>query len=296
MCGGYASYYRYKHINMNFDSSSQKSHWLKTPNGSLSENESLVVRKLGEKIFEIGQKLNYRKNVILTSISYLRRYYRAEKNILSVDPFLNLVTCIYLAAKVEEEPPPQGYERSQRGINLSLLIKEVKGNLNDRELETFKRKAVENEIYLLSVINFDLLCFHPLKPAVGFLEEVSKTDWFDIGFLSEIKNQVWFNCVHSYLIDELIFEYPPSVLGASSLYVALKSKLTEEICYHEYIPFIYSLLKSENLSQDKIQRAILNSSNVLENGLRQESSEKARIAFENFLKFYQPGNGGMFNN
>lgn len=67
-----------------------------------------------------------------------------------------LVTCAYLAAKIEEF-----------NVSMNQFVKNIKG---DRE------KAAEivlnNELLLLHKINYQLIVWHPYRPLEGFLIDI----------------------------------------------------------------------------------------------------------------------------
>ncbi|KAH9424765.1 hypothetical protein DERP_012749 [Dermatophagoides pteronyssinus] len=95
------------------------------------------------------------KYVTSTSIQYFKRFY-LNNSVMEHHPKHLIVTCVYLAAKIEEF-----------NVTMDQFVKNVKG---DRE------KAAEivlnNELLLLHKINYQLIIWHPYRSIEGFLIDI----------------------------------------------------------------------------------------------------------------------------
>ena len=62
--------------------------------------------------------------VILTAMTYFKRFYLTQ-HASEFNPYIIRLTCLYVAAKVEEAPTPEGYKINQRGIDVAKLVETV---------------------------------------------------------------------------------------------------------------------------------------------------------------------------
>jgi len=132
------------------------------------------------------------------------------------------VTAWYLAGKVEECTDPSGTQI--RGVDIKGIAK----NMSQKKAEDLYKFAIQNEMALLAALDFDLLCYHPLRPALGLLELASKLPTWPMRYgqnadddqvaKKEFEDAIFNHCASCYSIDDLIFEYSPSILGTVAVY------------------------------------------------------------------------------
>lgn len=95
------------------------------------------------------------KNVIGCSFHYFKRFY-LDNSVMDFHPKDIVVTCVYLATKVEEF-----------NVSINQFVANVKG---DRE------KAMEiilnHELLLMQQLNFDLAVYNPFRPVEGLLIDI----------------------------------------------------------------------------------------------------------------------------
>lgn len=210
---------------MNFDASTQRATWMLAREAEPANKDRLLaVRFYAKIVLSLGERCKIRREVILTAMAYVRRYFyqHASGEDLLLRPTcedvsLLSITAYFLAGKVEEEELPNALDR--RGVDLVQLIQAAKPNKPEehRELET---SAIKNEMQLLAQLNFDLLCFHPLRPSLGFLEAWHRKSPLDE--FEAIHSALWPFVSGSYLVDDLLFRYPSSVLGMACLVSAMR--------------------------------------------------------------------------
>lgn len=95
------------------------------------------------------------KNVIGCSFNYFKRFY-LDNSVMNYHPKDIVVTCAYLATKVEEF-----------NVSINQFVANLKG---DRE------KAIEiilnHELLLMQQLNFDLAVYNPFRPVEGLLIDI----------------------------------------------------------------------------------------------------------------------------
>lgn len=285
---------------MNFVASTQRAFWssftpvdgVKPAAAAADRERALAVRNYAKVILFMGEKASVRKEVILTAMAYARRYLRRPIDFLNEDyaftketcedALLLAITAFFLAGKVEEEPLPKTPER--RGMDLSELLKLAKAN-KPQEQKKLEISAIRYEMEFLAGINFDLLCFHPLRPAQGYLDA-----WHRIAPLDEyetVKRELWPYVSGVYLVDDLMFDYPPSALGLACLVCALrktrrgKSKVPVPDD-GDVQPTVRDILANECLVDklDAAQRIVLDIADQLERGLTKELDLQAKAAYK----------------
>ncbi|XP_015906451.1 cyclin-H [Parasteatoda tepidariorum] len=95
------------------------------------------------------------KNVIACSFHYFKRFY-LNNSVMDYHPKDILVTCAYLASKVEEF-----------NVSIYQFVANVKG---DREKAT--EIILNHELLLMQQLNFDLSVYNALRPVEGFLIDI----------------------------------------------------------------------------------------------------------------------------
>ncbi|GFY52563.1 cyclin-H [Trichonephila inaurata madagascariensis] len=104
------------------------------------------------------------KNVVGCSFQYFKRFY-LNNSVMDYHPKDIVVTCVYLASKVEEF-----------NVSISQFVANVKG---DRDKAT--EIILNHELLLMQQLNFDLSVYNPYRPVEGFLIDIKTryTELFD---------------------------------------------------------------------------------------------------------------------
>ncbi|GFU31951.1 cyclin-H [Nephila pilipes] len=97
------------------------------------------------------------KNVVGCSFQYFKRFY-LNNSVMDYHPKDIVVTCVYLASKVEEF-----------NVSISQFVANVKG---DRDKAT--EIILNHELLLMQQLNFDLSVYNPYRPVEGFLIDLKE--------------------------------------------------------------------------------------------------------------------------
>lgn len=163
----------------------------------------------------LGQRLQTRQRVIATSIVYFQRFY-TKNSYASTDPILVLVTCMYLASKVEEAP-----------VRIRVLCAEASRMMQElgyNELPNHIPTVAEMEFYLLEELEFDLLVFHPYDTLMTLCDACVNYIQEDPSHRPHIQAamlQMSWTIVNDMYRSSLPLEHPPYVLAVAALYLAL---------------------------------------------------------------------------
>jgi len=159
-----------------------------------------------------------RMQVIATAVVYFKRFY-ARRSFKDIDPFLLAPTCICLASKVEEfgmmstsklnQTMLQALKRFQ-GISQELL-NQIAGRLS---------QVQEAEFFLLEMMDCCLIVYHPYRPLVQFLAELSSgskdsKDTKD----NELSSMSWKIC-NDTLRTDVSLMYPPFQIALACIMIA----------------------------------------------------------------------------
>jgi len=161
----------------------------------------------------------------LTSIAYLRRFFVREDAALCDDALLVVLCCIYVAGKVEELPTPPAYTADKRGVHVEGLVERAlelaRSDVGvSLALEKSRRRdsvhrwtadVVRFEMTLLQGLRFQLICFHPLRPALALADQCG---------LALGKDELYSLCVKSYVAGDWVLRYPPAVLATAVVLAA----------------------------------------------------------------------------
>ena len=283
---------------MDFPNSTHRKRWIKSDrsgvevfggNGEvedLEQTKELVVRSCGSKIHKIGNALKYPKSVVLTAIAYIRRYFAVER-LAGTDFSLTILTALYLAGKVEEMPPSAKLQLNQRGVDMDELCNIAK--TKKRTPEMLKNESIRNEMKLLVALNFDLLCFHPLRPALGFLRVLKKTGngSFPAAHALALEEAIYKKCIGCYLVRDFIFIYPPAFLGAVALFSAVRSLSIESAQKEPLLESVKTVVQDSIPLDDK--KAIFNErlveiADIIDSETTIEKNKEADQAYDSFFK------------
>jgi len=180
-----------------------------------------------EVIAKLGQRLKLRQRIISTAQIFFKRFY-LDSCFTEYDPLLVAPTCLFIACKVEEWQ-----------LNAKVLIRELKkpvvlnsGESDDSSLSSLLSLSCpvypydindicRCEFYVLHLLTFDLLLFHPYRPLIGFLSL-----WLQSGARSTTQPHYqrllltsWSIVNDSYYTDCCMI-YPPYLIAISAIYIS----------------------------------------------------------------------------
>jgi len=156
--------------------------------------------------FKFNPPMN--KAVIGTAFHYFKRFY-LYNSVMNYHPKEILVTCVYLACKIEEF-----------NVSITQFVANIQGN---REKAT--EIILNNELLLMSALKFHLTIHNPYRPVEGFLIDIkTRHPQFDAEvlrpFIDEFLDKV--------LLTDIPLLYAPSQIAlASILEAARKSKVDQ---------------------------------------------------------------------
>ncbi|KAL0273216.1 UNVERIFIED_CONTAM: hypothetical protein PYX00_005945 [Menopon gallinae] len=171
----------------------------------LTAEEEFIILKGSELILrEFCRKFSppMPKSVIGTSYHYFKRFY-INNSVMDYHPKEILVTCVYLACKVEE-------------FNVSILqfVSNIKG---DRE------KAAEiilnNELLLMEQLNFYLTVHNPFRPVEGLIIDI-KTRYPQLRDPERLRSGIDEFIDKVYQTDVILLYSPSQIALAAILYAA----------------------------------------------------------------------------
>lgn len=163
----------------------------------------------------LGQRLQTRQRVIATAIVYFQRFY-TKNAYASTDPILVLVTCLYLASKVEEAP-----------VRIRVLCAEASRMMQElgyHELPNHIPAIAEMEFFLLEELEFDLVVFHPYDTLSALCRTCVDCMMSRTAQKAEMHAallQMGWTVVNDMYRTSLPLEHPPYLLAVAALYLAL---------------------------------------------------------------------------
>ncbi|GBG28750.1 Cyclin-C [Hondaea fermentalgiana] len=153
----------------------------------------------------VGKSLGWRQTVIATSKLLYKRFFVVTCMDERYDPRLIAVTCLYLAAKVEELGQ----------YNLRDLLKKVQ-EVQSREgfqIPKYSHQHVHDfEFHILDALSFDLVVFHPYQYLSKYVRDAQIEDQICVDAAWSILND-------SYLSDVILL-YPPYLIAIAAFYMA----------------------------------------------------------------------------
>jgi len=202
-------------MSANFWTSSHYQHWTLERSALQFKPEDLKVLTIPEiqklKIFYIslaqtlGKELALRQQVIATAIVYFKRFY-TRNAFRSFDGVLVVVTCIYLACKVEECTLVGG------ATGLAEKVKQVVGNENSLVKFPYSPKEIyELEFYFLEDLDCYLIIYHPYRPLKLLCSEPP---------LAAYLQTSWGLVNDTYWTDASLL-YPPHMIAIACIYMAV---------------------------------------------------------------------------
>ncbi|CEJ04958.1 hypothetical protein RMCBS344292_18906 [Rhizopus microsporus] len=197
----------------NYWASTQQNHWIQD-RWALATSREEDLKYLSEAdyvklriwfchlIQKLAKRLQLRQQVIATANVYFKRFY-INNSLRSTDPLLVLVTCVYLATKIEECP-----------VHIKMVTQEAR-HAFQAEFNGFpydSSKVAEFEFYLLEELEFYLIVWHPYRSLTQICHE--------LGMKESGIQYAWFIVNDSYKTDVCLL-YPPHLIALSAIYITV---------------------------------------------------------------------------
>ncbi|ORX48023.1 C/H/G cyclin [Hesseltinella vesiculosa] len=197
----------------NYWASTQKNHWVVDKSALMhSREEDLLYTTetdyvklkiwFSHLIQKLAKRLQLKQQAVATAFVYFKRFY-TKNSLRGTEPLLVLVTCVYLATKIEECP-----------VHIKMVAQEAK-HVFQVEFGGFpydSSKVAEFEFYLLEELEFYLIVWHPYRPLVQICQE--------LGMKEQGLQFAWFIVNDSFRTDVCLM-YPPHMIALAALYMTV---------------------------------------------------------------------------
>jgi len=165
-----------------------------------------LIQEIGETLLlDPKKKVTWRQGVISTAKLLFRRFYLLSK-FDDCDPRLIVVTCLFLAAKLEE----YGQFKIETIIESFKTIMKSKKHAGEPYFIYTMYYVQDYEFKILAALEFDLVVFHPYRDLVSYAKDAQMND--------DILKSSWAVVNDMYKTD-VIFLYPPYFLSLAALFV-----------------------------------------------------------------------------
>eukprot|EP01116_Phalansterium_solitarium_P020137 TRINITY_DN5850_c0_g2_i1.p1 TRINITY_DN5850_c0_g2~~TRINITY_DN5850_c0_g2_i1.p1 ORF type:complete len:627 (-),score=115.36 TRINITY_DN5850_c0_g2_i1:258-2138(-) len=167
---------------------------------------------------KVGQKLRLPQLTIATSIIFFHRFFSRHR-LRESDPYVIGVTCLFLAAKVEETPKKlrEVIEVAFTHLYQELLPpKEFK--LDSPEYTQLREKILSHELVILQTVGFDLTIEHPYSHLVRYVKTLHGND----KDLAQQLAQASWNFVNDSLLTTLCLQFKPHIIASAAICLASK--------------------------------------------------------------------------
>ncbi|KAJ8687242.1 hypothetical protein QAD02_023036 [Eretmocerus hayati] len=175
------------------------------------------------------------KSTIATSLHYFKRFY-LHNSVMDYHPKEILVTCVYLACKVEEF-----------NVSISQFVANLMG---DREKAS--DIILNNELLLMQQLNYNLTVHNPFRPVEGLLIDI-KTRFPAIQNPERLRPHIDDFLEKVFLTDSVLLYAPSQIAlaatlhGASSIGANLDNYVTEILFSPEHLIGIVESVKKIRL-------------------------------------------------
>eukprot|EP00761_Pharyngomonas_kirbyi_P003749 gb/GECH01003753.1/.p1 GENE.gb/GECH01003753.1/~~gb/GECH01003753.1/.p1 ORF type:complete len:364 (+),score=81.18 gb/GECH01003753.1/:1-1092(+) len=165
-------------------------------------DERLLCYGYIQKIREVCSSLKLRSNVIASAVLYFKRYFLYQ-SFMEQNALDTLVTCIYIACKVEEDR-----------VRLDNFLQQI----SELTQQTFdERSIMDHEIHVLQTMNFDLIVFHPYRSIDGFLYDMQSTlGTYASENMKRIREKAYHITTGSMRSDAALI-YPPGTIALAAI-------------------------------------------------------------------------------
>ncbi|XP_014212754.1 cyclin-H [Copidosoma floridanum] len=142
------------------------------------------------------------KSTIATALHYFKRFY-LRNSVMDYHPKEILVTCVYLACKVEEF-----------NVSISQFVANIMG---DREKAS--DIIINNELLLMQQLNYNLTVHNPFRPVEGLLIDI-KTRYTSIKNSEILRPHIDDFLEKVFLTDSVLLYAPSQIALAATLHAA----------------------------------------------------------------------------
>ncbi|KAI8089617.1 CDK8 kinase-activating protein cyclin C [Halteromyces radiatus] len=197
----------------NYWVSTQKNHWL-LDRWTLTQSREEDLKYISESdyikikiwfchlIQKLAKRLQLKQQVVATAFVYFKRFY-TKNSLRMTDPLLVLVTCVYLATKIEECP-----------VHIKVVTQEAKQafQVDFGGFPYDSSKVAEFEFYLLEELEFYLIVWHPYRSLTHICQE--------LGMKEQGLQFAWFIVNDSFRTDVCLL-HPPHMIALAALYLTI---------------------------------------------------------------------------
>jgi cyclin H len=166
------------------------------------------------------------KCVVGTALQYLRRFY-LNNSVMNYHPKHVLVTCVYLASKVEEF-----------NVSMAQFVANVKGDRGKAQ-----DIVLNMELLLMQQLKYQLTIHNPYRPIEGFLIDL-KTRCLKAGDPERFRSNIDEFIEKTYYTDACLLFSPSQIALAAIVYAAAK-------CGADLDSYLTNILLSD--SPDKVE-------------------------------------------
>ncbi|KAL3852524.1 hypothetical protein ACJMK2_016152 [Sinanodonta woodiana] len=224
----------------------------------MSDNEGRVHFRVVRFINESGLKLHL-KSVPLAAAAIIYHKFFRDNKLKDFDPYLIGTTCLYLAAKVEEQLI------SLRDV-VNVAYRTLHRNKPALEIgDTYyllRDSVARCELYILRALQFKVIFNLPHKYLIHYLKFLK--DWFEPYQWEElpIACTAW-ACLRDFYHCSVCLTYKPQHLAVGVLYFAMLC-LGVEVPYHKQAELKWWKVFAEDLTIDEIKEIIKDIMSVYE--------------------------------
>ncbi|KYQ52918.1 Cyclin-H, partial [Trachymyrmex zeteki] len=142
---------------------------------------------------------------VATALHYFKRFY-LRNSVMDYHPKEILVTCVYLACKVEEF-----------NVSISQFVANIKG---DREKAS--DIILNNELLLMQQLNYNLTVHNPFRPVEGLMIDI-KTRYTSLENPEKLRQHIDEFLERVFLTDSVLLYAPSQVALAATLHAASRA-------------------------------------------------------------------------
>jgi cyclin C len=156
-------------------------------------------------IHAMGNLLGSRQQMIATASVYFRRFY-ARRSLKDIDPFLLAISCLHLAAKVDEHGNASPSKLSNAANQLAKMHSCIPSD--DGRMS---KLITEVEFYLLEIMDCCLIVYHPYRTAVTLFSDLKIKDQDE-----KLKRDTW-GMMNDSLKTDACLLFPPHQIAIACL-------------------------------------------------------------------------------
>ncbi|KAH9898643.1 cyclin-C [Xylariomycetidae sp. FL2044] len=148
----------------------------------------------------LGKRLGVRQQAIATAQVYMKRFY-CKVEIRRTNPYLVMITALYLACKMEESPQ-----------HIRLVVTEARSLWPADIITLDVPRLGECEFFLISEMNSQLILHQPYRTLTSLQADF---------FLTPDENQLALSVINDHYMTDLPLLYPPHIIALTAMLLAL---------------------------------------------------------------------------